>query len=89
MISVSTLIYIRVVPTYRKKQEAAVYTACEIKHMQCFQHRSRNYSDLIFLPAHKEETYAFGNHLSYLVVMPSGSWVMVISHIVGMLSVKL
>jgi hypothetical protein len=70
--------------TYRKKQEAEVHTACEIKFNQCFQHRYYNCSDLIFLPAHKEET-CFLNH----VVLQSGPWVMGISQLVCMLSMKL
>lgn len=42
VISVSTLMMYKGCPntqTYRKKQEPAVRTACEIKHTQCFQHR--------------------------------------------------
>jgi hypothetical protein len=92
MISASTLMIYKGcsnTQTYRKKREPAVRTACGIINTCSAFNTGTRTIQIWYSYQHIRKKHAFGNHLSYLVVMPSGSWVMVISHIVGMLSMKL
>jgi hypothetical protein len=90
MISVSTLMIYTGCPntqTYRNKNQ--LYRQ-PVKLNTCSAFNTGTRTIQIWASyQHIRKKQSFGNHLSYLVVMPSGSWVMVISHVVCMLSMKL